>query len=86
MPWIADFRDPMAQDGYPADPPTWRSFKNIEEMTMREARFSVFTAPGAARTYRERYPACASQVEVIENGYDEESFAGLDAGAERGSR
>ncbi|HSQ81014.1 MAG TPA: glycosyltransferase, partial [Casimicrobiaceae bacterium] len=27
LPWIADFRDPMAQEGYPADPRIWQSFK-----------------------------------------------------------
>ena len=24
IPWVADFRDPMAQPGYPADPVTWQ--------------------------------------------------------------
>ena len=78
LPWIADFRDPMAQEGYPADPDVWRSFKRIEEDALRNARCSVFTTPGAARVYRERYPEYAQRVEVIENGYDEESFAGCD--------
>jgi glycosyltransferase involved in cell wall biosynthesis len=77
LPWIADFRDPMAQDGYPEDPRTWRSFKRIEERAVTRARFSVFVTPGAARTYRERYPAVADRVYLIENGFDEESFAGL---------
>ena len=54
LPWVADFRDPMAQDGYPADPRLWRSFKDIEEKTIRHARSSVFTTPGAARYYKER--------------------------------
>ena len=27
LPWIADFRDPMAQDGYPEDPQTWAAFR-----------------------------------------------------------
>ena len=27
LPWVADFRDPMAQEGYPADPKTWQSFQ-----------------------------------------------------------
>lgn len=78
LPWIADFRDPMAQEGYPADPKTWRSFRKIEEGALREADFSVFVAPGAARLYRERYPAVpADRLVVVENGYEEESFAGL---------
>ena len=26
LPWVADFRDPMAQDGYPADPRLWAAW------------------------------------------------------------
>lgn len=77
LPWIADFRDPMAQPGYPADPDAWKSFKDVEEQTVRDARFSVFTTPGAAREYGQRYPAAANRITVVENGFDEESFAGL---------
>ncbi|MEH3086129.1 MAG: glycosyltransferase [Xylophilus ampelinus] len=86
LPWVADFRDPMAQDGYPADPATWRSFQRIEETAMRRARAAVFTTPGAARDYRARYPDAGARLAVIENGYDEASFAaasreaGRDAG------
>lgn len=75
LPWIADFRDPMAQDGYPADPLTWQSYKRIEERTLRTARFSTFTTPGAARIYLDRYPVDGKRVAVLENGYDEEAFA-----------
>jgi hypothetical protein len=57
LPWIADFRDPMAQDGYPADPATWKSFKDIEREAIADARLATFTTPGAAREYRRRYPA-----------------------------
>ena len=79
VPWIADFRDPMAQDGFPADPKTWQSFKEIEEDALRSACFSVFVTPGAARMYRDRYLDLPStRIAVIENGYDEESFAPLD--------
>jgi glycosyltransferase involved in cell wall biosynthesis len=75
VPWIADFRDPMAQEGYPADPQTWQTFKVIEETAVREAARCVFVTPGAARMYRERYPdADPSRLTVIENGYDPESF------------
>ena len=77
LPWVADFRDPMAQEGYPAIPRVWQSFKRIEEQAVTRARFSVFTTPGAARTYRDRYPISSERITVIENGFDEESFAGL---------
>ena len=79
LPWIADFRDPMAEDGYPEDPKVWRSYKAIEEATLARATRSVFVTPGAARMYRERYRDSAERIRVIENGYDEESFEGLTA-------
>ncbi|KAB2927590.1 MAG: glycosyltransferase family 4 protein [Dechloromonas sp.] len=82
LPWIADFRDPMAQEGYPADPLTWKSYKAIEADTVHNASLSTFTTPGAARIYRERYPAREQQVVVLENGYDEETFVGAASSAQ----
>ena len=81
LPWVADFRDPMAQDGYPADPVTWRQFKAIETDTLARARLVTFTTPGAAADYRLRYPASADRIRVLENGFDEGSFAQVDAQA-----
>jgi glycosyltransferase involved in cell wall biosynthesis len=78
IPWVADFRDPMAQDGYPADARIWSAFKAIEEHTVATARWSVFTTPGAARVYESRYPRFASNIRVLPNGYDEASFAALE--------
>jgi len=83
LPWVADFRDPMAQDGYPEDAKLWQSYAQVEARTVRAARFSVFTAPGAARLYRHRYPNVAERFVVLENGFDEASFAGLSPGATR---
>lgn len=77
LPWVADFRDPMAQPGFPADPRKWDSFNAIERQTVAEADCCVFTTRGAAAEYQSRYPASAEHLHVIENGYDEESFAGL---------
>ena len=75
IPWIADFRDPMVQDGYPADPAAWRAFQRVEQGAMRDAAKLVFVTPGAKDMYRARYPAMPERgFEVIENGYDEESF------------
>lgn len=78
LPWVADFRDPMAQDGYPPDPATWRAFDRIERATIQSARVSVFTTPGAATMYRARYPTAAERIRVIENGYDEETFESVE--------
>ncbi len=76
LPWIADFRDPMAQPDYPSDPLVWRSFDRIERETVRRAHSSTFTSPSAVQTYRDRYPAQADRISLLENGYDEETFAG----------
>src|SRR5688572_14047263 len=75
VPWVADFRDPMAQDGYPEDPKTWRSFKAVEERVFAHAAACTFTAPSALALYRDRYPDAKPHLELIENGYDEEAFA-----------
>ena len=77
IPWVADFRDPMAHDGFPPDPRTWQSYLSIEADAVAHARLCMFTTPGAARMYQQRYPTAASRMVVLENGYDEESF--LDA-------
>lgn len=79
LPWVADFRDPMAQDGYPTDPRIWRSFRRIEERALRSASVSVFATRGAARMYEERYRDLPpSRIGIIENGYDEASFVEFD--------
>jgi glycosyltransferase involved in cell wall biosynthesis len=75
LPWLADFRDPMAQDGYPADPLTRQQYQRIESDTIHRAAVSMFTTPGAATEYRRRYPDAAARIEVLENGFDEETFA-----------
>ena len=74
IPWVADFRDPMAHDGFPADPRTWQSYLAIEADAIAQAHTSVFTTPGAAHMYQQRYPEAAGRIVVLENGYDEESF------------
>ena len=74
IPWIADFRDPMAQEGYPADPRTWESYRAIEADAAEHAARCVFTTPGCAGMYQLRYPGASDRMVVIENGYDEESF------------
>ncbi|MCW5640800.1 MAG: glycosyltransferase [Rhodoferax sp.] len=74
IPWVADFRDPMAQEGYPADRITRDHFLRIEAVAADQAASCVFTTPGAAQDYRQRYPAAADRMVVLENGYDEESF------------
>ena len=75
LPWIADFRDPMAQDDYPADPVTRAEYARIEGLAMQHAARSLFTTPSALSLYQARYPAAAGRLSLLENGFDEESFA-----------
>jgi hypothetical protein len=76
IPWVADFRDPMAQDGYPAEPALHRAFERIERKTSRIARVRC-SHPRRIALYAERYPDLPPErLGVIENGYDEAAFAG----------
>jgi len=77
LPYVADFRDPMAQEDYPEEPLVWRSFERTERCAVAAASFSTFTTPGAVELYRERYPALAGRMRLLENGYDEATFRGV---------
>jgi hypothetical protein len=81
LPWIAEFRDPMWQGDYPPEPRINDCWRQLEaEVFARAQRVAVVT-PGAAATYRARFPQFdPAHVVLIENGYDEETFerAGID--------
>ena len=80
LPWIADFRDQMTEEGYPTDPVAWRSYRRIEEWTVARCAWAVFTTPGALRMYEARYPELMrGKGVVIPNGYAEENFAAVEA-------
>lgn len=79
LPWVADFRDPMAHAGYPEDPQTWQSYWRLEQRIFARADLAIFATEGAAQLYRERYPQAAGRIRVIENGYDEAAFSALPA-------
>lgn len=89
LPWVADFRDPMLQEGYPEGEARRRSFKRLEDEIAGVSARMVFVTPSALKTYRLRYPALPdSHYALIENGYDESVFAGLSSVSppQRGSR
>ena len=91
VPWVADLRDPMAQDNYPADPVKKRSFEWIERKIVKHCRFAMVTAEGAGQLYRERFPQSPDNFwRVVPNGYDEAIFADVkpadEAGADAGRR
>jgi glycosyltransferase involved in cell wall biosynthesis len=82
LPLVADFRDPMAQEGYPEDPRTWRAYQRIEEGIARRAARLVFVTPSALALYRQRYADLPDdRFALVENGYDEESFAAAEQDA-----
>jgi hypothetical protein len=73
---VADFRDPMTEEEHPPDPMQRRVYRWIERRTMARCRTAVFTTPGGLRMYADRYPgAKENRLAVIENGYEEASFA-----------
>jgi len=84
LPLVADFRDPMVQDGYPVDPKTYQSFERVERSVVQNAARVVFVTPSAQALYQIRYPGIAKErFALIENGYDEESFIEAERGLER---
>jgi hypothetical protein len=78
LPWVADFRDSMTEDCYPADISMRRCYRWIERQTVRHASFCVFTARATREMYLKRYPDLnPARCLLIPNGYDEKDFQGL---------
>jgi glycosyltransferase involved in cell wall biosynthesis len=76
IPWVADLRDPMTDEGYPSNPLTRRVYQWIETQTIRHCTRAVCTTPGAIKTYERRFPHVPpTRFCLIENGYDEENFS-----------
>lgn len=76
LPWVADFRDVMTEEGYPADEKTFAAWREIEERVIGSCARAVFTTRGAADLYADRYSnRPRNAFRVIENGYDESVFA-----------
>jgi glycosyltransferase involved in cell wall biosynthesis len=78
LPWVADFRDPMVQDTYPADPAVRKAWGVIERAAFRHAARITVTTAGTAAWYQRRYAAAAAaKITVIPNGFDPETFPEL---------
>jgi glycosyltransferase involved in cell wall biosynthesis len=78
LPWVADFRDSMTEDHYPADLSTRRCYRWIERQAVRYASRCVFTARATREMYLKRYPDLnPARCLLIPNGYDEKDFQGL---------
>jgi glycosyltransferase involved in cell wall biosynthesis len=75
IPWVADFRDSMTEDEYPANLTQRNIYRWIERQTVAHCSRAIFTTPGAIRMYAKRYPDIpSSRWALIPNGYDEENF------------
>ena len=79
LPWIADFRDPMVSRDYPSDKLQRKVWQWLEFYVMRHANACIFTTQPASLVYGQRYPEFATKCLVIENGYDEDAFEGVQA-------
>ena len=77
-PWVAEFRDPMTNPGYPADPSQWRVRRWLEKVVMKRASHCVFVTRRMAEMYQSRYPQIAGKCSVIPNGYDGDAFIGVE--------
>jgi glycosyltransferase involved in cell wall biosynthesis len=89
IPWVADLRDPMTDEGYPSNPVTRRVYQWIEKKTVQHCQRAVCTTPGAIVTYRTRFPEIdPARFTLLENGFDEENFADAEslAAAPQGAR
>ena len=79
LPWIADFRDSMTEEGYPRENRRRRFFLWLEKKAIHACSRAIFTTPGAIRMYRERYPDVPDERwQLIPNGYNEEIFADVE--------
>lgn len=85
LPWIADFRDPVPSSVATQSRLTLSTQMRCERRVLSQARYSVFTTPGAMRSYAERFPLAANgrRLTVIPNGFDEHDFAKLPVGSPR---
>ncbi len=71
IPWVADFRDPMAQDDYPPDMRLRRALHNLEHRVVENAKRIFVTTPGTHHIYSRRYPGLPpDRLRVVPNGYD----------------
>lgn len=88
LPWIADFRDPVASSVEAGNPFSVASQRRWEQRVLACADRVVFTTTGAMHRYSEQYPQALREgrMAVVANGYDETAFAGLPAATDRQPR
>lgn len=76
IPWIAEYRDPMVEDGYPADPLQYSLRSWLEKKTFRFASRIVVVTPSARDFYIARAKRGESFVVEIPNGINDSMSEG----------
>jgi hypothetical protein len=80
IPWVADFRDPMAQEDYPTEKRKKKIFKWIEKKAVKHCKNIILTAPGAVEFYQNKFPQTDKSFwQLVPNGFDEHIFSGVAA-------
>jgi len=76
LPWVADFRDPVASSVAGKNQMTRATQLRWEQRIISTAACSVFTTPGARRACVARYPTESRGKLIVEipNGFDEDDF------------
>ena len=75
VPWVADLRDSMTEEHYPAQKAVRAVYRWLERKTVEHAAKVVFTSPGTVEMYSRRYREVrGDRWAIIQNGYDEENF------------
>lgn len=79
LPWVADFRDPVANSVSTNNSFALHSQRRGERRVMDSAARVVVTTSGALHHYAKHWPTAAREGRlcVIANGYDDEAFANL---------
>jgi glycosyltransferase involved in cell wall biosynthesis len=74
VPWISDFRDPMAIDPTLELWPWFTRFvlNRLERLTFRRAAALIANVEGAAEIWRRLYPLAETKLHVVWNGFDPE--------------
>ena len=79
LPWIADFRDSMYDDDYPAEGRQRTIHQVLDRRVVHNSRACVFTTRSTLDMYARRYPDVPrDHWAVIPNGYEESAFHGLE--------
>jgi len=75
VPWIADFRDPLAGNPF-RNRPWARGYDEwLESVIVRNASAVLLTNDPAAERLRKRHPEAAPKIHVLWNGFDPQSPA-----------